>query len=688
MQRASAGLRRAVAGVIIGLPLGGQASATPAGDPLDLLEQENRVFAASRYSQTIAETPANVTVITRDDLARFGYRSIHEALASVPGFHDATSQWPGLGVRGLAVPGDFGSRLLFLINGMPIYEPTYGGFFIEYLDIEAIDRIEVVKGTGSALYGSGAVLGIVNLITRSARDAAGSSLALEAASQGTRKLFASHGAYDWDMDSFFAASVTSSPGRDLYLREFDTPEFDNATYGGISSGNDRLRGHRLFGRVVRGDFWLQGAIVDALKGDPLASFQSVFESDLLKLREQLAAFETGFNATLADGAVATGRIYAFGIAERGDYATSDNRLPPEAFINVSDLSSRQVGAELRYDRYVSDRHHVLLGAELKRVVGHQQAGNQPGTERADTLTVNIKPRYTQWAVFLQDEIRLGRHRLFLGARYDGYEGFSQGVKGRLSPRVSYVHEISPKTTGKLIYGEAYRVPTLYETHFQDASPVAASVWANPALKPETARSLEVLAEHRPNPANTWSLSAYYNRLKDSPVQVVTPEVDGYPCESGPEGCTQFRNSGATRSVRGIEAAVRLRPSHPLSLYASLTVQRGNVAGREPASSPRGLAKVGVSHHLPAANLVTALEAWWVGRAQGRLNEDGSRTAAAPGYWLLNANLSTEWRGWRGSLRISNVLDREAYTVASRDLQPIERVPIQPRRISLQLIRSF
>ena len=129
-----------------------QGQSAPPSDDLDLLAQENLVYSAARYPQTIAETPANVSIISRADIRRFGYRTVHDALASLPGVFDAASQWPALGVSGIAVPGDFGSRLLYMVNGMPIYEPTYGGFFLEYLDIESIDRIEFVKGPGSALY--------------------------------------------------------------------------------------------------------------------------------------------------------------------------------------------------------------------------------------------------------------------------------------------------------------------------------------------------------------------------------------------------------------------------------------------------------------------------------------------------------------------------------------------------------
>src|SRR5687768_10155758 len=98
-------------------------------DELDLLAQENLVYSAARYVQTLAETPANVSIISSDDIQRYGYRSVPDALKSLPGVYDAASQWPALGISGIAVPGDFGSRILYLINGMPVYEPTYGGFF-------------------------------------------------------------------------------------------------------------------------------------------------------------------------------------------------------------------------------------------------------------------------------------------------------------------------------------------------------------------------------------------------------------------------------------------------------------------------------------------------------------------------------------------------------------------------------
>ncbi len=327
-------------------------------DELDLLAQENLVYSAARYAQTIAATPANVSVISRADIRRYGYRSVQAALASLPGVFDAASQWPAQGVSGIAVPGDFGSRLLYLVNGMPIYEPTYGGFFLDYLDIDSIERIEFVKGPGSALYGSGAVLGLVNLITRGSHDPASSAAALDLGSHKSAKLFGSHQVHTQGRDLYLAASVASSRGRDIYLPELDRPEFNQARYHGVAAGNDGARTARVFGRVARDGMWFQA----------LASYGSVFNARLA-LRESMAAVEAGMARELGQGGLLTARAYLFDTSERGDYpyAMSRSRGAQPDYINVSDLSSRQHGIELRYDRFFAHGHHVLAGVEAKQI---------------------------------------------------------------------------------------------------------------------------------------------------------------------------------------------------------------------------------------------------------------------------------------------------------------------------------
>ncbi len=660
-------------------------------DDMDLLAQENKVYSASRYVQTLSQTPANVSIITRDDIARFGYRSVGDALKSLPGVYDAASQWPALGVSGVAVPGDFGSRILYLINGMPIYEPTYGGFFLDYLDIESIERIEFVKGAGSALYGSGAVMGIVNLITHTAAEGDASHASLTLASHRSAKAYLAGEQRTRTGSAFAAASASYSDGRDIYLPEFDNAAFNQARFHGVSSDNDRARSLRLFGRFTAGPAWLQAMLVAGRKRDPLASYGSAFNAPLM-LRETMTALEAGMTHELTNGGELTGRVFAFSTTERGDYpyATGGRRGMPATYINVSDLASRQLGGEVRYDRFIGPDHHILVGAELKHVRYTHQVGDQPGLQRSSVYSVDSGAGYTQWALFAQDEIRTGPGRLFLGARLDSYNGFSKGVTSRVSPRLAYVQDVAPAVTAKLVYGEAYRAPTVYESRYQDGRPAASTIWANGDLRPELARSFEAMLVGRTRGGLEWRSAFTMKNLESTPVQVLTPQVDGVACALGAQACIQYRNAEQDQKTVGMEFDLRQRQADGGDLYASVVVQRGRGHGGELASSPRRQFKTGISRPLPWHGLNGALEARYIGAVRGRVDATIPVRDVLPSYVTVNAVLNAPrlGDGWRATFGIDNLLDRHYATVASRELHPLQRIPAEGRTGYLRLQRDF
>jgi len=655
---------------------------------------EEQVFAASRYAQTIADTPASVSLITQADMQRYGYRTVFDALMAQPGFYDASSQWPGIGFRGVALPGDFNSRGLVLVNGMPLYEPTYGNFFLEHLDLASIDHIEVVRGPGSALYGSGAVMGLINLVTRNGHQRPGAVASFEAGSHDSYKAYASYGATtDSGQDLFLSASAASSRGADVYLREYDTPAYANGQYHGISAGNGGSESYHLFGRLLSGDAWLQWMFADGRKHDPLASYGTVFNTDRLLLRETQNALEAGSTFTLASGAIATVRAYLIDTQERGDYPY--NNSVPQApaiptYINVSDLGSTQYGAEFRYDRNFGP-HRLLMGIEAKQVDARHQVGDQPGLARSGFLTVDSKPAYGQYSLFAQGQYRLDPDsQVFLGARYDLYRSFSHGVNSHLSPRLAYVRRFSGGGTGKLLYGEAYRAPTIYESLYQDGLP-RAQIRAGPeGFRPEITRTLEALWESAPGRRFSWSASAYLTQLKNYPRLADTPSFNGYACVFQ---CNQYQNSDETAQVVGLESSLKWHGESELSGYASATLQRGTHGspdkGETPAT-PKLLLKGGIHAPMPWGYWKGALETQFVGRTSGHLNTDGTAHPATPAYLLVNAHLYSDRLadGWRLSLRAQNLFDRRYYTVASPELSPLYLIPGPGRIFSLQLEKKF
>jgi outer membrane cobalamin receptor len=129
-----------------------------------------QVYSASRHSEDIRKAPSSVSIITAEDIRRYGWRTLGEALRSLRGFYISDNRrYTYLGVRGFMRPGDDNPRILLLVNGHRLNDKIYDTAAIgtEFpLDLELVDHIEVVRGPGSSLYGTNAIFGVIDIITR------------------------------------------------------------------------------------------------------------------------------------------------------------------------------------------------------------------------------------------------------------------------------------------------------------------------------------------------------------------------------------------------------------------------------------------------------------------------------------------------------------------------------------------
>ncbi len=145
-----------------------------------------RITSASRKSQSLRTTAAAAFVITSEDIHRSGIRTLPELLRLAPGVQVAqlgAGRW-AISIRGFS--SDFSNKLLVLIDGRSVYNEEYGGVFwdTEQVPVEDIERIEVIRGPGAAMWGTNAVNGVINVITKSSRNTTGSLLSAEGASNG------------------------------------------------------------------------------------------------------------------------------------------------------------------------------------------------------------------------------------------------------------------------------------------------------------------------------------------------------------------------------------------------------------------------------------------------------------------------------------------------------------------------
>jgi len=195
MTRALVAYSWLLTGVVVGLALpAAAASAREAASPApavsatendledlkDLLNTNVEVWAATKSPTSVAEVPAVVTVVTRDDMARWGYRTLADVLAQTLGFYVVNDFiLPNVSVRGIG-SGLFAEsgNIKVMIDGHSVaFRPTGGNWLgPELVPLAAIERIEIIRGPASALYGADAFLGVVNVITREAASIQGAAL--------------------------------------------------------------------------------------------------------------------------------------------------------------------------------------------------------------------------------------------------------------------------------------------------------------------------------------------------------------------------------------------------------------------------------------------------------------------------------------------------------------------------------
>src|SRR5580692_11539564 len=221
--------------LVLGRSAGAQGppASDPASESLDSLSLEElmqvKVESAALHPQTLQDAPASVTIITAEDIRKYGYRTLGEALASVRGFNVSNDRtYETVGVRGYDLPGDYDSHVLVLVNGHNMadnifdYMLFFGNGFP--IDMNLIKQIEIIRGPASALYGSNAIFATVNVITKAPDEAGPLTMTTDAGSFGEKKVQISDTESLGSAKVLFSGAVYNNTGESpLFFPELNTP---------------------------------------------------------------------------------------------------------------------------------------------------------------------------------------------------------------------------------------------------------------------------------------------------------------------------------------------------------------------------------------------------------------------------------------------------------------------------------
>ena len=200
-----------------------------------------------------------MTIVTREEIRKYGHTTLADVLRSVRGFYVTYDRnYSYLGVRGFSRPGDYNARVLLLIDGHRLNDNIFGGALIgtEFpMDVDLIDRVEIIRGPSSSLYGTSAFFAVINVITRGADSTKGLEASASFGTFDTRKGRLSYGrTFHNGVDILLSGSMYSSEGeRTLFFKEFDDPSTNN----GIAVGADADQFTKVLGRVTFGNLALQ-----------------------------------------------------------------------------------------------------------------------------------------------------------------------------------------------------------------------------------------------------------------------------------------------------------------------------------------------------------------------------------------------------------------------------------------------
>ncbi len=497
----------------------------------DALGDPETVSIATGRAQSIQNAPAVATVVTHEEIERIAPERLCDALEFVPGFHCLFRfQGEQYIIRGLQSRSNFAPDVLVMVDGVPFNDLNMGNqrLYMSQTPVVNIDRIEVIRGPGSALYGADAVSGVINIVTRTPRQQLPISIGARAGQfeTGAGDVRASMVLGETAI-GITAEALTTEGHRPIVYRDAQT-QFDEL----FNTNASRAPGHA--------NTRYRGA-------NAIADLQNGLWRAKLRAHAHEVGMGAGFIGALDPNGEATAKHYALDLfynnsnarpagtvrwyASYFDYDIRTNDIqffPPGAFggtfpdgvIDSPEFAERRLRAEAtRSDRFEHGVVTLGIGADTSEVYRVSERRNymlspsgipvptgQTAAVTGDDLFTKTGMRRLYY-VYVQDEWDVARDwTLTTGVRYDHYSDFG----GAASPRIAAVWNARYDLSFKALVGRAFRAPTFVELYAKNNP----STLGNSSLDPVVVDSAELALDRRLSARSTIRASTFYHRVKD------------------------------------------------------------------------------------------------------------------------------------------------------------------------------
>jgi outer membrane receptor for ferrienterochelin and colicins len=514
----------------------------------DLLNVQ--VDIASKTSETLSSVPSTMSVFSRKQIQALGVDNAYEVMNFVPGMQSTRGDWVG------AVPKDHArgvyldsGNVLVMINGERVNESSFGkaSVYMPYIPIEIIEKIEFIRGPGSALYGSNAFLGVMNIVTSKERNTLqlvvgnngryGATGQFNASLSDDTSLFTSF-SYDQKDGESYPQGV-KDPLEALYLEagvdykklqlrvrynETSLDEFLNLA--GYSTQNQHTSDNTFIGVKYN---WINN---DKLKLDSSYSYtkHNISSAGLIAAFDDIPDFLLGPAWQTTDSKFETELSYQF-----------ENQW--QLAVGIEYAEAKQVEAGVRTNYYDDESMLVII----------DRAYYQQGIVTVMDFPefASLKYTFETYSAYGQLKIPYSDSlTLFVGARYDDVKD----IDSKLSPRLAGVYVINPEHTVKVQYGESFRTPVTNELFSNDDVTVG-----NPSLRSESVKTTELVWHYQTSELQANAV-LFYNELNDF--------INIEPTQSN-EALFTFANSFNTQNS-GIELDGTWQSSKEFSVTGTYT----------------------------------------------------------------------------------------------------------------------